>query len=690
MPKVSVIVPIYNVEKYLEQCVDSILEQTLQDIEIILVDDGSPDNCGYVCDCYGERDNRITVIHKENGGLSDARNAGLRVARGEYVLFVDSDDYLCKEAIEILYYYSKYNDLDILNFDAISFYDDENVVPNINKVNEHNRLNVYDGIFCGASYLTSVLCNKDYRPPVQYYLYRKTFLEARCLEFHKGIVHEDEEFSIIALLYAEKVMHIPCVLYYHRLRDNSIMGVKLTYKNLSCFFEVLNKILSLEDDFIANEKTKTAFVASVAHIIERYLYVYRHSEYDVRKKSQYFAIIEKIKDKNCYNNSELCSLIYPNRKEKIKNRIKMIFGEDTSIFFKMLDIRNLLRLRFGSFDEECIRVLEQLQSTKNQNKKRYIVICVPHMHGNRGDIAISLAQRNYLERIEDDKLIIEIPTYMCEFRSGSIVPLLKRNDVIFVCGGGWFGSLWRHNEVAAKRVLKNCKDNKIIVFPQTIYYTEDETGDKQIREDKKFFSKFSDMHIFVRDMYSYEFVKKERLFGSADIKLIPDMVLSYDSTKGLSSKSVREGVLVCLRKDEEAVLSVSQQNNIYRKLLKLDEKLVFISTNYPNDSIPLSRRKEVIEEMLFKYSASKLVITDRLHCMLFAAITGTPCVAFDNRTGKIRGVYEWIKEQGYIKVISYEDDLEETIREVLKQENKWNSNSFGEKFSGLRESFDNG
>lgn len=94
MPTLSIIVPVYKVEPYLHRCVDSILAQTFTDFELILVDDGSPDNCGAICDEYAAKDSRILVIHKENGGLSDARNAGLDIAKGEYIGFVDSDDYI--------------------------------------------------------------------------------------------------------------------------------------------------------------------------------------------------------------------------------------------------------------------------------------------------------------------------------------------------------------------------------------------------------------------------------------------------------------------------------------------------------------------------------------------------------------------------------------------------------------------
>ena len=107
MPVISVIVPVYNVEKYLHRCVDSILAQTFTDFELILVDDGSPDNCGKICDEYAEKDSRIHVIHKVNGGLSDARNAGLDWAfansNSEWVTFIDSDDWVDKYYLEYLY-----------------------------------------------------------------------------------------------------------------------------------------------------------------------------------------------------------------------------------------------------------------------------------------------------------------------------------------------------------------------------------------------------------------------------------------------------------------------------------------------------------------------------------------------------------------------------------------------------------
>lgn len=122
MPKVSFIVPVYNVEKYIDQCVESILSQTLKDIELVLVDDGSPDQCPAICDAYAEKDSRVKVIHKKNGGVSDARNCGIKEAEGEYLYFVDSDDWVELDAAENLYQDAVDMGVDCVISDGVTHY----------------------------------------------------------------------------------------------------------------------------------------------------------------------------------------------------------------------------------------------------------------------------------------------------------------------------------------------------------------------------------------------------------------------------------------------------------------------------------------------------------------------------------------------------------------------------------------
>lgn len=125
--KVSIIIPIYNVEEYLEECLVSALKQTLKEIEIICVNDGTPDRSMDIVNRYAKEDERIVIVEKENGGLSSARNAGLAVAKGEYVYFLDSDDYILEQTMEVLYGEASQNQLDNIYFDAESFFETEDL-----------------------------------------------------------------------------------------------------------------------------------------------------------------------------------------------------------------------------------------------------------------------------------------------------------------------------------------------------------------------------------------------------------------------------------------------------------------------------------------------------------------------------------------------------------------------------------
>ena len=250
-PAVSVIVPIYNVEKYLAECVDSILGQTFQDMEIILVDDGSLDSSGQMADDYAARDKRVKVIHKENGGLSSARNAGMKIARGEYIYFCDSDDYISLDAIEILYETATKNDLDMVLFNADSFLDKDDAE---NKAlasradwghSHYQRRNVYCGrVRLGSELFAEMHANGEHLQSVCLQLIRREYCFEKELNFQEGVLHEDFLYTLKALLLADSVMFIPDTLFFRRVRVGSTMTRPEGRENVYGYFIAYCEILT--------------------------------------------------------------------------------------------------------------------------------------------------------------------------------------------------------------------------------------------------------------------------------------------------------------------------------------------------------------------------------------------------------------------------------------------------------------
>ena len=230
---VTIIVPIYNVEIFLKRCVDSILNQTYKNLEIILVNDGSPDLCGNICDKYVKLDNRVTVIHKENGGLSDARNAGIERAKGEFIAFIDSDDWIHETYIEILYKQLREtnSDISVCNFFMTS-------TENFQVDNSKNETYMYSNIEA----LEQLYGELDVQLITAWgKLFRRELFDG--ISFPVGRIHEDE-FTTYKLIYkANKIVLTTAQLLYYWQREDSIMGDRYNLKNK------LDQIDALKEQF---------------------------------------------------------------------------------------------------------------------------------------------------------------------------------------------------------------------------------------------------------------------------------------------------------------------------------------------------------------------------------------------------------------------------------------------------------
>lgn len=274
--KVSVIIPIYNVEKYLRRCVDSVLNQTYKNIEVILVDDGSPDGCPQICDCYAAQDDRVKVIHKQNGGLSSARNAGLDSSpSGDYVTFVDSDDWIAPNYYEYCVQRLEENEADVIQVDyTLATYN------KIVKKNPSERVALYEG-----------------KAILQYYLEDSTstgsYSVCRCLfpvqntngvRFREGKINEDIDWKYKVLSYCNRLVASNQVMYFYYQSGNSISSGGLKKRDFQ-----LRESADLLCELTAKEEYgKIAFLGRVKKA---------RTAFSLLSKIAYFGIVDSSIDK---------------------------------------------------------------------------------------------------------------------------------------------------------------------------------------------------------------------------------------------------------------------------------------------------------------------------------------------------------------------------------------------------------
>lgn len=236
MAKVSIIIPIFNVEKYVHKTIDSVTTQTEKDIEIILVDDGSTDGSGKICDEYALKDERIRVIHKTNGGLSSARNAGIKVASSDYIMLLDGDDFLNAHAVSILNETMEKYPSDFIQFHYQEVRENDNdLIENHNEqiYQAHSLQEMYSNLYKAGGEFASA-CTK---------MYRKDVIKEVLF---KNIRHEDEMWCTDAFRNGMTVTYIPNVLYYYVMRENSIIHSSFNLKKLDVFKVIDERIKTLE------------------------------------------------------------------------------------------------------------------------------------------------------------------------------------------------------------------------------------------------------------------------------------------------------------------------------------------------------------------------------------------------------------------------------------------------------------
>lgn len=259
-PKVSVIIPVYNTGPYVRQTVDSILNQTLNEIEIIVIDDGSTDNSWDEVSNMARTDSRIRLFQQENKGLSRSRNRGLELAHGEYIYFMDSDDVLHLEALEVCYNTCVNQLLDFVFFDADVFSDSDQDIRHFDYSRSAMDPNL---IYQGIEALKIQLSKREFRSSVCLNFISQAYLTKKSFLFYPDILHEDQLFTVQLYLRASKVRYIGRTFFHRRVRADSIMTSRFAMKNMKGYLTVARELQRLEEMDTDGQNVVNLFISQM-------------------------------------------------------------------------------------------------------------------------------------------------------------------------------------------------------------------------------------------------------------------------------------------------------------------------------------------------------------------------------------------------------------------------------------------
>lgn len=320
---------------------------------------------------------------------------------------------------------------------------------------------------------------------------------------------------------------------------------------------------------------------------------------------------------------------------------------------------------------------------RTQEKKRIVILAVPQ-YNNIGDHAITMAEETFLKTRFPELSYVLVGVIFSKFIYAKVKKLIRPEDIIGIHGGGFLGTLWGM-EPLVRKIISDFPDNDKIVFPQTVYFSSNEEGKRDLEQSIRTYRE-SNIRVFVREENSYEFMKNKFFPDISNrVFLVPDMVLSLPS---LAKNKGGSTVLLCMRNDAEKVIGSDIVKNIKKHVQNADLQ-VFVTDMCTRFWIPLSLKNRFVMKKMQQFASAKFVITDRLHCMIFCTLVGTPCIAMDNSSKKIKGVYEkWLKNLDYIVFCENENDalskVDEWIRAYSIKGNQYRSKDLENAFDPLK------
>lgn len=306
-----------------------------------------------------------------------------------------------------------------------------------------------------------------------------------------------------------------------------------------------------------------------------------------------------------------------------------------------------------------LNVIKKFSVARLYKGKKFFIFVTP-AHNNIGDLAILQAEEQFIKMNFPEYKIFEFTGKDQEIIANRINAIVNEDDIVTIHGGGFIGTLWINEEEYMRKIVTQLKHCRISIFPQTIYYENSNYGIEQRKITREIYEKCPQLNIFVRERFSYQLAKE--LFPNTKSYLTPDMVLALKYFNN-EKANINNNVLLCLRNDLE---KTCDYGNEIKECLSYYDYDVCETDMYCLSKKYLYDRDGVICDKLNEFSSAKLVITDRLHGMVFSALAQTPCVVLLSRSHKVQGVFEWISHLEYIKLITCIDDLGMAINMVMR------------------------
>lgn len=655
-PAISVIVPVYKVELYVEQSIRSVLKQTFKDFELIAVDDASPDRSIELVKRLAQEDDRIKIIrHEINQGLGPARNTGLEHARGKYVYFLDSDDLIVPNALEIMHRAAEANDAEVVHcsnfmermelkpgkFDPKFKRNGDNVPVKGMLYTDRNKRLIERYIKFGEWMM------------VWLNFYRRDFLERHQLK-NPSMLSEDNAFSIALHCLADRYYCIDDALYIYtrrnssitkfQSREHSIKWIASVAEGIKYIDEVMNR---LPEDVLSRGNRSWCIGAFMVGLLNRTLFKFYSLE--TIRNTDSMELIDAAMQPYFGENSRIASSFLQNY--AVQKLLAQKKTDELNVAKKKALVRDkkikTLTAENNRLVDELPRMTRIWERLKNSSE-RVVLLSVP-LHSNLGDHAITLGERALLRALFPEREIIEIPTpYLFgalaqPFDKLNWAQTIRADDVLFIQGGGNVGTLWPNEELVHKNIIRQFPSNRIVIMPQSIFF--DEVNQQQLtRESVELYNAHNDLHLLCRDENS--FATASKLFPKINRYLTPDSVTALFDELDRKSEP-REGVLFILRADKEK-LDHSALINQFQAALKARGIPFSIADMIADKPIDETTREAAVNALIEKIRRSRLVITDRFHGTILSTLTRTPVIAMKSFDTKISSGIKWFSDLDYV------------------------------------------